>query len=104
MVQVNWSEIEWQHIQTHLDGRILTITLSRPKERNSWTEIMRNEIIEAVDTANRSEGTGPERDALSLCDGVGPGWDGEFFRHRHPAVVTWAGDRKCSDPFAPWLI
>mmetsp|Transcript_101547 Transcript_101547/g.287734 ORF Transcript_101547/g.287734 Transcript_101547/m.287734 type:complete len:320 (-) Transcript_101547:40-999(-) len=49
----DWAGIGWQHIQTRLEGRILVIQLSRPKQRNAWTEVMRNEIIEAVDTANR---------------------------------------------------
>ena len=29
-----------------LDGRVAVITLSRPKQRNAWTEIMRNEVCE----------------------------------------------------------
>ena len=37
----------------------------------------------------RSEGAGPERDMLSLREGEGPGWNGEFFfrhqrRRHHP--------------------
>ena len=29
-----------------LDGRVAVITLSRPEQRNAWTEIMRNEVCE----------------------------------------------------------
>eukprot|EP00930_Biecheleria_cincta_P051422 TRINITY_DN36608_c0_g1_i1.p1 TRINITY_DN36608_c0_g1~~TRINITY_DN36608_c0_g1_i1.p1 ORF type:complete len:179 (+),score=19.83 TRINITY_DN36608_c0_g1_i1:117-653(+) len=52
-VEVDWAKTEWQHIRTRLSDKILIIELNRPKQRNAWTEIMRNEIIEAVDTANR---------------------------------------------------
>lgn len=52
-VEVDWANVDWQHIRTTLADRILTIELSRPKQRNAWTEIMRNEIIEAVDSAQR---------------------------------------------------
>lgn len=52
-VEVDWGRADFQHVRTRLDGRILLIELSRPKQRNAWTEIMRNEIIEIVDTANR---------------------------------------------------
>ena len=30
----------------------------------------------------RSEGAGPERDMISLRDGMESGWDGKFFRRR----------------------
>eukprot|EP00924_Labyrinthula_sp_SR-Ha-C_P014403 maker-scaffold_20-snap-gene-5.6-mRNA-1 protein AED:0.01 eAED:0.01 QI:109/1/1/1/1/1/2/591/320 len=36
-----------------LDGKVALITLSRPEKRNAWTEVMRNEIVYAIETANR---------------------------------------------------
>jgi enoyl-CoA hydratase/carnithine racemase len=40
--------------ETALDGRVAVITLSRPANRNAWTEIMRNEIARCVDEASRN--------------------------------------------------
>jgi enoyl-CoA hydratase/carnithine racemase len=33
--------------------RVCTITLSRPAARNAWTEVMRSEIVDAMDAASR---------------------------------------------------
>jgi enoyl-CoA hydratase/carnithine racemase len=38
---------------THSDGRVAVITLSRPRARNAWTEIMRNEVARCLDRASR---------------------------------------------------
>lgn len=51
---VDWAACDWQHIRTYIaQSQILVIEFNRPKERNAWTEVMRNEMIEAVDRANR---------------------------------------------------
>lgn len=40
-------------VSSELDGKVRIITLSRPKSRNAWNEIMRNEISRALDLASR---------------------------------------------------
>ena len=35
------------------EGRVAVITLTRPKNRNAWTEIMRNEICRCLDEVSR---------------------------------------------------
>ena len=37
-------------------------------------------------------GAGPERDMISLRDGMGSGWDGEFFRRRRRRPRGGEGD------------
>lgn len=37
----------------YLEGKVAVITLARPKARNAWTEIMRNEIARCLDTASK---------------------------------------------------
>ena len=39
---------------TALDGKVAVITLSRPENRNAWTEIMRNEVARCLDEASRN--------------------------------------------------
>jgi enoyl-CoA hydratase/carnithine racemase len=39
---------------TALEGRVAVITLSRPANRNAWTEIMRNELSRCLDEASRN--------------------------------------------------
>ena len=36
-------------------------------------------------------GAGPERDMISLRDGMGSGWDGEFFRRPRRRRRPWRG-------------
>uniref|UniRef100_A0A7S3LRY8 Enoyl-CoA hydratase n=1 Tax=Aplanochytrium stocchinoi TaxID=215587 RepID=A0A7S3LRY8_9STRA len=38
---------------TVLEGQVALITMSRPKNRNAWTEIMRNEVSRCVDKASK---------------------------------------------------
>tara|TARA_B100000795_G_C22734978_1_gene412948 strand:- start:187 stop:1149 length:963 start_codon:yes stop_codon:yes gene_type:complete len=38
---------------TTLDNKVAVITLSRPKHRNAWTEIMRNELSRCIDQASK---------------------------------------------------
>ena len=38
---------------SHLGGKVALITLSRPANRNAWTEIMRDEIVRCLDQASR---------------------------------------------------
>ena len=40
-------------LSSELSGKVRVITLSRPKNRNAWNEIMRNELSRALDQASR---------------------------------------------------
>jgi len=52
-VDVDWSNYDLQHIACAMDDRVLVIQLNRPLQRNAWTEIMRNELVEVIDLAQR---------------------------------------------------
>mmetsp|Transcript_19942 Transcript_19942/g.39154 ORF Transcript_19942/g.39154 Transcript_19942/m.39154 type:complete len:292 (+) Transcript_19942:122-997(+) len=41
------------NLKVEVKDKIMTMTISRPEQRNAWTEKLREEIMEAVDRANK---------------------------------------------------
>jgi enoyl-CoA hydratase/carnithine racemase len=47
--------MDFQHITYEVDGKIALITLNRPDNLNAWTIIMMNELIQALDIADKDD-------------------------------------------------
>lgn len=50
--------MDYEQILYERRGRVALVTLNRPERLNAWTLVMENEVIDAVDRANRDEGIG----------------------------------------------
>lgn len=74
--------MEYSHIKCELLERIMTITLNRPEKLNTFTPVMRAELIDACDKADADDGvrvvivTGEGR---AFCAGADFGNAGETF-------------------------
>jgi enoyl-CoA hydratase/carnithine racemase len=47
--------MDFQHITYEVDGKIALITLNRPDNLNAWTVTMMNELIQALDIADKDD-------------------------------------------------
>jgi len=47
--------MEYQQIKYEVEDRILTLTLNRPERMNAYTEIMRAELVDAIDRAEADD-------------------------------------------------
>lgn len=74
--------MNYQQIKYELEGRILTITLNRPDRLNAYTELLREEMIDALDHADADDNvrviivTGEGR---AFCAGMDLGDGGATF-------------------------
>lgn len=77
--------MNYKQIKYEVDERILTITLNRPERLNAYTELMREEIIDAIDRADADDNirviivTGEGR---AFCAGMDLGEGGTTFDYQ----------------------
>jgi len=83
--------MSYEHIKYEVSGRILTITLNRPKKLNAFTGIMQGELLEAFDRADEDDEvravivTGAGR---GFCAGADLSSGGDTFDSQQRRAVT----------------